>query len=74
MSVSPLPHRHHWEVRSTHPTSEGRVCYQRCICGEWQVTVIADTDLTGMATPVGGITACEPIGPRVADRAPYRTL
>jgi hypothetical protein len=55
MNVFPLPHRHHWEVRSTHRTSQGRVRYQRCACGEWQVTVIDRTDPTEQGTPIGRI-------------------
>jgi hypothetical protein len=62
MSVSPLPHRHHWEVRSTHLTSEGRVRYQRCICGQWQVVVVPDVDPAGGATPVGRVPASGPVG------------
>jgi hypothetical protein len=61
MSVSPLPHRHHWEVRSTHPTSEGRVRYLRCICGEWQVVVVPAVDRTDGATPVGRIPSSHPV-------------
>jgi len=32
---------HSWRTMSTHPTSEGRVCYQRCACGRWRVTLAA---------------------------------
>lgn len=56
MTVSPLPHRHQWEVRSAHRTSEGRVRYQRCACGEWQVTITPEADVS---TPVGVVLAGE---------------
>jgi len=62
MSVSPMPHRHHWEVRSTHPTSEGRVRYQRCVCGEWQVVVVPAGDPADGAFPVGRVPASGPVG------------
>ncbi len=29
---------HFWKTISSHPTSEGRVHYQRCACGRWRVT------------------------------------
>lgn len=66
MNVYVLPHRHHWEVRSTHSTSQGRVRYQRCACGEWQVTLAREADpsdlndlndLNDMATPVVRVPA-----------------
>jgi len=56
MTVSPLPHRHHWEVRSAHLTSLGWVRYQQCVCGEWQVSVVREADLTELAIPVCRVT------------------
>jgi hypothetical protein len=31
--------RHTWQTVSTHRTSEGRLRYQTCPCGRWQLTV-----------------------------------
>lgn len=30
-------HTHHWTTASEHPTSEGRIVYQSCACGDWRV-------------------------------------
>ncbi len=38
-----------------HPTSQGWVRYQRCVCGEWQVSVISGADRTEQVTPVSRI-------------------
>jgi hypothetical protein len=32
----PSFHEHAWQTRSRHPTSEGVVRYQRCLCGSWR--------------------------------------
>lgn len=63
MNVTPLPHRHAWEVMSTHPTSQGRLRYEHCACGQWQITMADEVDVRELATPASRRTARPAPGP-----------
>jgi hypothetical protein len=41
-------HHHRWHTLSTHDTSEGRVSYQSCACGRWQIVLSASTPIASL--------------------------
>jgi len=45
-------HQHSWHIRSTHPSSEGLVIYQGCVCGRHRI-LLADNDSAGIVQAHG---------------------